>query len=140
MKGVISVVNNSANTREFKDLGVRVVSPAFSTLMVLENLVIHPAAFSLLTEGEDNLLVEEAVLANAAYVKKRLRDIRLPGDTLIMSVSRNGENIIPHGNTVLERGDHVCRQQGCGTKDNGLNRTLVLPCIFGPEGVYNSTN
>ena len=122
MKGVISVVNNSANTREFKDLGVRVVSPAFSTLMVLENLVIHPAAFSLLTEGEDNLLVEEAVLANAAYVKKRLRDIRLPGDTLIMSVSRNGENIIPHGNTVLERGDLI---MFVGSRD-AVQKTMAL--------------
>ncbi len=122
MKGVISVVNNSAHTREFKDLGVRVVSPAFSTLMVLENLVIHPAAFSLLTEGEDNLLVEEAVLANAAYVKKRLRDIRLPGDTLIMSVSRNGENIIPHGNTVLERGDLI---MFVGSRD-AVQKTMAL--------------
>ncbi len=107
VKGVISVVNNSLNTREFRDMGVRIVSPAFSTLIVLENLVIHPAAFSLVTEGEDNLLVEEAVLTNAAFVNQRLRDIRLPGDTLIMSISRNGENIIPHGNTVLEKGDLI---------------------------------
>jgi len=122
LKKIISVVNNGVNTINFKDIGVRVVSPAFSTLIVLENLVIHPAAFSLLTEGEDNLLVEEAVLANAAFADKRLKDIRLPGDTLIMSVKRNGENIIPHGNTVLQSGDLI---MFVGSRDS-VCKTIAL--------------
>jgi len=107
LKNIISLVNNTTDMNRFKELGVSVISPAFSTLMVLENMVTHPAAFSLLTDSDDNLLVEEAVLTNGRFVRKRLRDIRLPGDTLIMSISRNGEKIIPHGNTVLEYGDLV---------------------------------
>ena len=122
LKGIISVVNNSVNLPEYKKLGVRVVSPAFSTLMVLENMVIHPAAFSLLTEMEDNLIVEEAVLTNLSFINMRLSDIRLPGDTLIMSISRNGENIIPHGNTILEFGDLI---MFVGSKDS-VHKTMAM--------------
>jgi Trk K+ transport system NAD-binding subunit len=36
-----------------------------------------------------------------------LREVGMPGDTLVVSVTREGETIFPHGNTRLEAGDVV---------------------------------
>ncbi len=123
VKDVISVVDNSTNLSGFQELGVRVVNPAFSTLMVLENLITHPTAFSLIAEEEDDLLVEEVVLVNRGFIGKALRDIRLPGDAIIMSISRNYEKIVPHGNTRLGFGDLIML---VGKKESVQNTTWLL--------------
>ena len=43
----------------------------------------------------------------AAWVDKRLRELTFPGDTLVALVRRDGRSLIPHGETVLRRGDRV---------------------------------
>ena len=43
----------------------------------------------------------------AAWVDRRLRDLRFPGDTLVALVRRGERSIIPHGDTVLHEGDRV---------------------------------
>ena len=41
------------------------------------------------------------------WKNKKLREIALPQDTLAVFVKRNGEEIIPRGNTELQEGDYL---------------------------------
>lgn len=75
--------------------------------MMAENLVTYPKSFGLLTDNTDDLDILEVQLNNPRYFDTRLRKIKLPGDTLILSIIRNGEKIIPHGNTALKKGDYL---------------------------------
>jgi basic amino acid/polyamine antiporter, APA family len=43
----------------------------------------------------------------AAWVDQRLRDLTFPGDTLVALIRRNSQSLIPHGDTMLRRGDRV---------------------------------
>ena len=43
----------------------------------------------------------------ATWVDQRLRDLAFPGDTLVALVRRGATSLIPHGETVLRRGDRV---------------------------------
>ena len=43
----------------------------------------------------------------AAWVDQRLRDLTFPGDTLVALIRRDGQSLIPHGDTMLRRGDRV---------------------------------
>ena len=43
----------------------------------------------------------------SALVNKRLRELTLPGDTLIAMVRRGDHTIVPHGNTILREGDRL---------------------------------
>ena len=43
----------------------------------------------------------------AAWVDQRLRDLVFPGDTLVALIRRNSQSLIPHGDTMLRRGDRV---------------------------------
>jgi len=36
-----------------------------------------------------------------------LRDLRLPGDVLVLGIMRNGTPILPHGHTVMKFNDEV---------------------------------
>ena len=54
--------------------------------------------------GQD---VVELVVSNPNLQGTALRDLRLPGDTLVLSVFRNRASLICHGYTRLQVGDHI---------------------------------
>jgi Trk K+ transport system NAD-binding subunit len=64
-----------------------------------------PAAFDMLTNHADGVEVREVELNNARFDGRPVRQIRLPGDALILAIRRNGEVLVPHGNTRLRQGD-----------------------------------
>lgn len=71
----------------------------------LEGALHFPAAFDMLTDHADGVEVSEVKLNNPQSAGRLLRQIRLPGDALILSLRRNGEVLVPHGNTRLRQGD-----------------------------------
>lgn len=87
--------------------GAQAISPELAIILMAENLVTHPRIFGLLTDNTDDLDILEVKLKNPWYFDTRLSKIKLPGDTLILSIIRNGEKIIPHGNTTLKKGDYL---------------------------------
>ena len=44
-------------------------------------------------------------------------DIPIPGDTILISITRDTEFIIPHGSTILMPWDHIL----CLTRDDSLH-------------------
>lgn len=66
----------------------------------------YPIEFTS-TEGIRNELVEIAVQANSPVVGKRIVELKLPKDVLIVLVSRGDEFIVPSGSTELIAGDSV---------------------------------
>ena len=52
-------------------------------------------------------LVQVDLTNGATSIGKRLRDIKLPNDCVIISIQRGGRVIIPRGNTQLLKGDRV---------------------------------
>ena len=76
-----------------------------AALMVL--ITRNPALYQLLTSTEDDKEVTEFVVTNPDLVGRRLREITIPGDVLILALRRNGELLVPHGNTQIEDKDHL---------------------------------
>jgi len=105
---VIALAHDPDNVEVFEKLGV----PAFSTTRIIGNLIEQRASW----EGITNLLpvvqgrvnVTEMVLEAGAPVAGRLlRDVRLPEDSLIAVVERDGKPIVPRGNSDLQPGDRL---------------------------------
>ena len=61
---------------------------------------------SILGTGEAEVL-ELVVPANQDYLSKALKTLRLPGDSIIASIVRGEDAIVPSGDDVLLAGDHV---------------------------------
>ena len=102
---VVARVNNPENLDNFKSLGIRVVSPVISAAMLLDNLVSSSAAMELLTGGSSGQEVFEAALQNPALIGKQLKSWALKNSPLIILARRDGQIFVPHGNSVMQKGD-----------------------------------
>jgi Trk K+ transport system NAD-binding subunit len=61
----------------------------------------------LLTSTRRGHQIQELTLSNPLLTGKPLRHLSLGGNILVLSIRRDRDLLIPHGNTVLEFGDHL---------------------------------
>lgn len=100
-------LHDRKNFDRFRELGALIVDPATAIIGLLEHLVRSPAGTSLLLGMEEGQSVVDLEVRNPALHGLALRDLRLPLDTLILSVQRHGHALLSHGYTRLELGDMV---------------------------------
>jgi len=81
----------------------------------IREALLVPGAVNVETFAGASIEVAEVVLKEGSpVVGCAVRDVRLPGRSLIVGVVRGGEALVPEGNTVLEARDHVfliCERQ-----------------------------
>ncbi len=104
---IVTLVRETNRLVEFETLNVTVFNPSLDQAALLSLLARNPDIYELLTRTDDNKEVSEVWLHNPAYDDRSLRELDLPGDVLILSIRRDGEFIVPRGNTQLEYGDHL---------------------------------
>jgi Trk K+ transport system NAD-binding subunit len=51
--------------------------------------------------------VIELLVANSPVTGYKIRDIKLPPQTLIVSIAREGDDILPNGDSTVQNGDHI---------------------------------
>ena len=100
-------LNERANINRFHELGALIVDPGTALVNLMDQFVRSPSAASLLMGMEKNQKIIEVELRNPNLHGIALRDLRLPLDTLILSIHRQGQMLISHGYTRLEVGDMV---------------------------------
>jgi len=106
-ENVVVQLNNRANFERFHRLGALTVDPATAIVSLLDHMVRSPSAASLLLGAEVDQDVIDVEVRDSSLHGVALRDLRLPLDTLVLSIHRNGQALVPHGYTRLERGDQV---------------------------------
>lgn len=106
-KDIIVRLNKRENFDKFYKLGALIIEPATAMVSLLDHFVRSPSATSLLLgmdEGQDTMDIE---VRNIDKHGKRLRDLRLPSDILVLSVKRKGQLLVSHGYTRLRLGDII---------------------------------
>lgn len=106
-KDVIVRLNDRANFDRFHDLGALIVDPSTAIVSLLDHFVRSPHATSLLlgmAKDQDSIELE---ILNEDMHGITLKELRIPPDVIILSVSRGDQMIISHGYTRLRLGDHV---------------------------------
>lgn len=102
---IIARADDPEQVRQLQGLGVRVVQPAMATALALEGALRFPAAFNMLMDKTEDVDLLDIPLSNQALDGMSLRELRLPGNALLMGIRRDGEVVVPHGDTVLRDGD-----------------------------------
>ncbi|MEZ4712199.1 MAG: cation:proton antiporter [Caldilineaceae bacterium] len=92
---------------KFDEIGAVIVEPANALIGLLDHSVRSPRAASLLMGAEGKRDIVEIEVQNPSLHGSLLRDLRLPLDTTVLSIQRNGNMLISHGYTRLERGDRL---------------------------------
>ncbi len=104
---VISLIGDVDLAARLQTLGVKVVQPALATAMALEGALRYPTVFDVLVHEAEGVEVGEVIVGNPGLAGLKVREIRLPGNALIISLERDATIMVPHGETVLKLGDRV---------------------------------
>jgi len=107
IKDIVVRLNDHAYFDQFHNLGALIVEPTTATVSLLDQFVRSPVAASLLLGTEDAQQTMDVEVSDEEMHGTFIRDLRLPSDTIILSVKRKDEIIISHGFTRLRVGDIV---------------------------------
>jgi Trk K+ transport system NAD-binding subunit/Kef-type K+ transport system membrane component KefB len=104
-KDIVVRLHDRKNFKRFHDLGALIVEPSTAMVSLLDHFVRSPQATSLLLgmeENQDTIVLE---VRNPNLHGMALRNLRLPNDIIVLSVTRGGQMIISHGYTRLRKKD-----------------------------------
>ena len=105
----VARVNNPRNESIFRDLGV---DETLSTTRIIFNLIMQEVdtgdiiPLSALKRG-DIEIVEVELSSKSPVIGKMIKDIQLPGDTVLAAIIRDGRILLPSGTSDLRLGDEV---------------------------------
>ncbi len=114
---VVTRITDPGAIGRFDQLGVTTMNAAMDQAVLLVLLARNPAAYDLLTRTDDDKEVCEVAVYNPRFLDKPLRQVEFPGDLLILAVRRQGELVVPHGDTRLLAGDQVTLLGTCNCVD-----------------------
>lgn len=107
IRNVVVHLHDRAHADAFRALGAVPVEPATAFVGLLDHMVRAPAAASLILGLDDDQDVEEIEVRDPRHHGAALRDLELPVDVLVLSVTRDQRQVVSHGYTRLEVGDHL---------------------------------
>ncbi len=107
MPSIVARADEQEQVRTLQALGVQVVQPAMAMALGLEGALHYPAAFSALIDKSDQFDFADAPLRNPALLDRPMRQLHLPDKALVLGIRRRreGEVIVPHGDTILRADD-----------------------------------
>ncbi len=116
-------VNNPENEHTFSELGVDV--PIDST-KIISKIIEEEVSFSdfvnLMSFKRGKLAIVRVDLPDdSPVINKQIQDIQLPPDSVLVSIVRGEEVIVPKGDTVLKPGDDIIAITLIGNEPQLLN-------------------
>lgn len=109
IKRTVAKVNNPKNTGVMRQLGIDItVSATDNIARLIEREVDLTAIKQVVSLNQGEASLSEVMLPeDYRYDGSKLTDIRLPDQSVIVSIERGGEVIIPRGNTKILSGDKL---------------------------------
>ena len=104
---ILAFVAEPIRVPDFRGLGVQTLTPSLHRSSLLALMARNSAMFSLITSTEDQRDLREFILYNSSLNGKRLMDLNIPANMLVLAIRRGDELIVPHGTTKLVTGDHL---------------------------------
>ena len=88
-----------------KKAGVEIFNTFNVTTSVMRSMIESPSIIDLLTDTEAGLF--EATVRNQRYAGRELHTLPFIDKITVSRIYRNHKPISPHGDTILELGDHI---------------------------------
>jgi len=116
-------VNNPDDEHTFAELGIDV--PVDST-KIIAKIIEEEVSFSdfvnLMSFKRGKLAIVRVDLpSDSPVINKEVKDVKLPQDSVLVSIVRGEEVIVPKGDTVLKPGDDIIAIAAIGNEPQLLN-------------------
>jgi Trk K+ transport system NAD-binding subunit len=102
---IISLTNNRKMERKLKNLDIETIDVRRVMATTIENLILRPTTYHALIETFENFNVEEILIINPLIDGKKVQEISLHKDAILIMVKRGTSLFIPHEETYLKTGD-----------------------------------
>ncbi|QST02063.1 cation:proton antiporter (plasmid) [Pontibacillus sp. ALD_SL1] len=101
---ILTRIEDPKRSEDMKKNGFHTFSTLTSTQILVKTFVSYPGLMELM-DGEQT--VREVAIRKAEFNFVPLRSVPFLGDVLIIKVIRGDQSIIPHGDTMLQKGDRL---------------------------------
>lgn len=102
---IVARVDDAQLAQRLQAIDVRVIQPSLAVALALEGALLYPATYDMLLDQSDNVELLDVHVRNSSIVNTSLRRLTLSGDVLVLGIRRQGEVIVPHGDTVVQMDD-----------------------------------
>ena len=109
IRRTISKINNTKNISLMKRLGVDLVLDSTQIISQLIEREIDNSDVKLIADisNSDAIISEYTIPASWSHAGKRVMDLKIPENCVLIYIIRSGSLLIPRGNTLLMPGDDV---------------------------------
>lgn len=113
-RNVIAWVDDPADNVQFREAGVRVVNPQYSTLLMVEGLVTNPTALSIGADPDENQAVRSVKLQNPRLAGRAIGDLHLPASVRVLRIVRGAASLVSEKNLQVQVNDvlTLCGETG----------------------------
>jgi len=102
---LISRSNHAAVEQSLKRLNVEILDVRRTLAATIENLILRPGTYHTLVDTFENYVVEEIPITNKLTDGVHVKDFHFHNDSTLILIQRGTDNFIPHGESLLRRGD-----------------------------------
>jgi Trk K+ transport system NAD-binding subunit len=120
---IISIPSNSGMEEQMKFLGVEILDARRLVASTIENMILRPGTYHSLTQTYEHFSVEDVTVLNSKADGKKVMDLPIHKDSMLMLLTRGNDKSIPHGDTYLKSGD-VITVFGTGTAIQEIREIL----------------
>jgi Kef-type K+ transport system membrane component KefB/Trk K+ transport system NAD-binding subunit len=107
IKDVIALVRDPELLPDFEKEDLKAFSPALERATMVSMMARSPDVLDLLKTSSEERAAEDLIVRSRHAAGKKLRELNLPGDLLILAIRRKKRLLIPRGDTTFEIGDRV---------------------------------
>ena len=111
-RNVVVHLHDRERAQQFLDLGAVPVEPGMAFSRLLDHMVRSPAATSMILGMDQEKDVEEIEVLATELQGVPLRNLDLPVEALVLSVVRDHRQVVSHGYTRIQVGDHLTVMAG----------------------------
>ena len=105
---VIAIARDPDHVSLLEQSGVVCISSPHATAVMVENHLDRPGLAELIQiEGGVATLIDVFVPKGGHVVGLRIQDIEIPDECVVAAVIREGQFVVPRGQTEIRDGDHV---------------------------------
>jgi Trk K+ transport system NAD-binding subunit/Kef-type K+ transport system membrane component KefB len=104
---VVARLDDLSHAGNVRDLGAIVVDHSSAMVNLLEQAVRDPQGAELVLHSDPNREAVQITVTNRNVIGREIRQLRLPQDVLVVSISRKGQTSVPNGFTRLRRDDEL---------------------------------
>ncbi len=126
VKRTVARVNSPKNEHIFRTLGVEAISSTTVISRLIEEEVTVGDIIRLFTlkQGKLALVELDMPLDRCLVCHKRISELELPEDVVLVAIMRGDKVIVPKGSTKIEPGDRVIAVSAYGREEE-LRRVLL---------------